>query len=81
MYNWINDLEEIYSILENKGCQNLREELFNTQLSGGIGWEIFLLVTAMLKKVKKENPTTYEYIKLQANRILDFGIKNGYINL
>ncbi|UNY99062.1 hypothetical protein MQE36_01630 [Zhouia spongiae] len=79
MSNWIEDLREIYKILEKHGFYQLKEELFETQLSGGTGWEIFLLVTTKLRDIEYKNPEVYELIKKKSDSIFDFGIKNGFL--
>lgn len=77
--NWSEDLNVIYKKLEKANLTQLKEELFESQLSGGTGWEIFLAVTNKLKEIKQKRPDVYQLIKEEYNNIFDFGYTNGFL--
>lgn len=79
MYNWIVDLEKIYSILEYNNNHNIKDNLFETQLFGGTGGEIFLLVIDWLRKLELEEPKVYAMINVESNRIIEYGYTIGYL--
>lgn len=80
MYNWIDDLNEIYDILEANDYLEIKEQLFNAQLSGGTGWEIFLLICDELMMIREKQSVTYYSIREQAERIIEYGINNKFIS-
>jgi hypothetical protein len=78
--NWIEILNKIYKKLEEKELTDIKSEIFEAQLSGGTGGEIFLLVTSTLIKIKNEKPHVYSLIKDEADSIINYGKEIGYIN-
>jgi len=79
MYNWITDLESIYKKLEDEGQFKIKNEMFQSQLSGGTGWEIFLLICEILKDIRSNHPVIYDIIKKEADRVLSYGYENGFL--
>lgn len=80
MNYWHEELKNIYNILEQNKLLFIKERLWNAQLSGGTGWEIFLLIAAELKQIKEDYPEIYELIKIESNNILSYGLEYGLIN-
>jgi hypothetical protein len=77
--NWIEQLDVIYRKLEKAGFNEIKQELFEAQLSGGTGGEIFLLVASSLIKIKKEKILVYLIIKDEVDSILEYGMEIGYL--
>jgi hypothetical protein len=78
--NWLNELKRIYEKLEATGYVEIKNEIFDAQLSGGTGGEIFLMVTEKLKKIRSSNPKVYAVIKNEADKILSYGKEIGYLS-
>jgi hypothetical protein len=78
--NWIKELDIIYKKLEMNGFDKEMNELADSQLSGGTGGEIFLLVTKRLIGIKKETPEVYSVIKNEVDNILEYGVEIGYLS-
>ena len=78
--NWTEQLNVIYEKLEENGFDEIKQELFDTQLSGGTGGEIFLLITNYLIKIKKERLHVYLVIREEVDSILEYGVKIGYLD-
>lgn len=78
--NWIQELNNMYKKLEINGHQETKEEIYDAQLSGGTGGEIFLLVTNKLKELRDSKPDIYRLIKEEADQILHYGVLIGYLS-
>lgn len=79
MNYWHEELKKIYKKSELNNLFFIKERLWNAQLSGGTGWEIFLLITNELKEIRKYYPEKYKLIEEESNNILRYGLKNGLI--
>lgn len=80
MYNWLDDLNNIYRKLDDYNEITIKNEIFEAQLSGGSGWEIFLLVTEKLINIKENNINIYEGLENEITNILNYGYENGFLN-
>lgn len=78
--NWIKELDKIYTKLDDNNLDEIKNKIFNSQLSGGTGGEIFLLVATMLIKIKEENSELYKLIKEETDLILKYGKDIGYLS-
>ncbi len=76
--NWIDELNKIYWILEEKNLLKIKENIQDAQLSGGTGGEILMLVCDALIKIRREQPDIYVYIEKEADKLIVYEKEIGY---
>lgn len=77
--NWHATLNSIYVKLKTYGFAETSDELFQAQLSGGTGGEIFSAVVDKLIHYKKNNPDVYAVIKDETEAMIAFGRSINYL--
>lgn len=77
--NWHNTLEIIYSKLEGNGYPDISADLYERQLSGATGGEVFDAVVSKLITIKRDQPEVYKVIKSEIDSFIEYGRRIGYI--
>jgi hypothetical protein len=77
--NWHNTLLEIRAKLEDNGHVNVANDLFEIQLSGGTGGEIFEMLITQLIWIKKHDRDIYRIIASEIDSLIAYGISIGYL--
>jgi hypothetical protein len=77
--NWHNTLRSIYSKLDANGFHEISRDIYQGQLSGGTGGEIFDIVITKLISIKNNEPNVYEIIKTETDSLIDYGKSIGYL--
>ena len=78
--NWYSTLKDIYQKLEASGYNEIKEDIYEGQLSGGSGGEIFLIVLTKLIYIKKINPVAYDLIKKEIDELVTYAKSIDYLS-
>ena len=77
--NWHTILEDIHHTLKAHGFHELSQELFDAQLEGGTGGEIFSIVLDKLIQIKKQRPDIYLLIREEIDWMIAYARKINYL--
>jgi hypothetical protein len=77
--DWRLELDKMYTIFDKNDYKELKRKLLESQLIGGTGGEIFLIIATKLIEMKKLDPEVYNLIRDEADAIINYGIKIKYL--